>query len=224
MTFSIVAHDPASGALGVAVASKALACGSIVPWARSGVGAVATQAGANANYGPQGLDLLAAGQAPEAVVAALTGADAHAAHRQVAVMDARGRVAGYTGAACLDWSGGRSGAGRACQGNILTGPEVVDAMGAAFDATGGDLVARLLAALGAGQDAGGDRRGRQSAGLLVVGTPLAFWHDGRLVDLRVDDHADPIAELGRLVALWRDAGGGRPIGAPAPAPAPRRHG
>jgi uncharacterized Ntn-hydrolase superfamily protein len=206
MTFSIVAHDPATGDLGVAVASRALACGSVVPWARSGVGAVATQAGANVTYGPQGLALLATGRAPEAIVATLTGADPLAAHRQVAIMDARGRAAGFTGGACLAWAGGRTGPHWACQGNILTGPEVLDAMAAAFEATAGDLAARLLTALRAGQDAGGDRRGRQSAGLLVVRAPADFWHDDRLVDLRVDDHPDPIVELDRLIAVWRTAG------------------
>jgi uncharacterized Ntn-hydrolase superfamily protein len=216
MTFSIVAHDPATGDLGVAVASRALAAGSVVPWARAGVGAVATQAGANVTYGPQGLERLARGHAPDAVVAALTSADPDAAHRQVAVIDARGRAATFTGSACRAWAGGRTGPRWACQGNLLTGPEVVEAMGDAFAATPGALDVRLLAALVAGQGAGGDRRGRQAAAVLVVRAPLGFWHDGRLVDLRVDDHVDPVAELARLLALWRSEGGGRPIGAPAP--------
>jgi uncharacterized Ntn-hydrolase superfamily protein len=205
MTFTVVAHDLETGDFGIAVASRALAAGSVVPWARAGIGAVATQAGANVTYGPRGLDLLARGHPPEDVVAALTGADPHAAHRQVAVMDARGHAALFTGGECQPWAGGTSGAHYACLGNILAGPEVVAAMAAALEATPGDLDVRLLAALFAGQGAGGDRRGRQSAAMLVVREPGAFWHDDRRLDLRVDDHADPIAELGRLLNVWRDA-------------------
>jgi uncharacterized Ntn-hydrolase superfamily protein len=205
MTFTVVAHDPETGDFGIAVASKALAAGSVVPWARAGVGAVATQAGANVTYGPRGLDLLAGGHPPEDVVATLTGADPQAAHRQLAVMDARGHAALFTGGECRPWAGGTAGTGCACLGNILAGPEVVAAMTAALEATPGDLDVRLLAALFAGQAAGGDRRGRQSAAMLVVREPGAFWHDDRRLDLRVDDHADPIAELGRILNLWRDA-------------------
>lgn len=205
MTFSIVAHDPESGDLGVAVASKALATGSVVPWARAGIGAMATQAAANVRYGPRGLDQLAQGHAPDDVIARLTSADPHAAHRQVAIMDARGHAVTFTGGECQAWAGDTVGPHCACQGNLLTGPEVINAMAAAFASTPGDLDVRLLAALTAGQTAGGDRRGRQSAAMLVVREASDAWHDDRRVDLRVDDHADPIAELARLLNVWRAA-------------------
>lgn len=205
MTFSIVAHDPETGDFGVAVASKALAAGNVVPWARAGIGAVATQAGANVTYGPRGLDLLALGHTPEEVIASLTGVDPHAAHRQLAVIDARGHAATFTGDECQPWAGATVGAHCACQGNLLTGPEVVTAMAAAFAATSGDLDIRLFSALIAGQRAGGDRRGRQSAAMLIVREPSAFWHDDRRVDLRVDDHLDPVIELARILNVWRAA-------------------
>jgi uncharacterized Ntn-hydrolase superfamily protein len=206
VTFSIVAHDPDTGDLGIAVASKAPAVGTVVPYARAGIGAIATQASGNLTYGPRGVDLLVRGHAPEDVVAALTGDDPRAAHRQVAVVDARGRAATSTGDACQPWAGGAAGPHYACQGNVLAGPAVVDAMAAAFAVTPGDLDVRLLAALVAGQAAGGDRRGRQSAALLVVRAGSAFGFDDRLVDLRVDDHAEPIAELARILNVWRAAG------------------
>jgi len=207
MTFSIVACDlaAADGAeWGVAVASKFLAAGSVVPWARAGAGAVATQALANIAYGPEGLAALAEGLHAEATVARLTSADPDRAHRQLGIVDEAGRSAGYTGASCLDWAGGRTGAGWACQGNILSGPDVVDAMVDAFEATGDDLAARLLAALDAGDGAGGDRRGRQSAALLVVRRGGGYLGDSDVaVDLRVDDHSDPVRELGRLLSVHR---------------------
>ncbi|HEX9644083.1 MAG TPA: DUF1028 domain-containing protein [Acidimicrobiia bacterium] len=204
MTFSIVAHDAGAGEWGVAVASKYLAAGSVVPFAAADVGAVATQALVNVAYGRDGLALLADGADAERVVAALTDADEDAAHRQVGVVDGTGRAATYTGSECLYWAGGRTGPGYACQGNILVGPEVVDAMADAFTAAEGDLASRLVDALRAGDLAGGDARGRQSAGLLVVGSG-----DGHLessdvvVDLRVDDHLDPVLELVRLLAIHR---------------------
>lgn len=206
MTFSIVAWDPDASPpeWGVAVASKFLAVGAVVPWARAGVGAIATQAFANLAYGPEGLERLASGKAAEEVVNGLTGADEERAQRQVGIVDARGRAATFTGDECFDWAGGRTGWGYACQGNILTGPDVVDDMCGAFEATTGDLASRLLAALRAGDRAGGDKRGRQSAALLVVregggyggGTDLA-------VSLRVDDHEGPVAELERLFEIHR---------------------
>lgn len=205
MTFSIVGHDPASGDLGVAVASKFPAVGVVVPWAEAGVGAVATQAWARTAYGPEAIDLmrseppLTAPQALELLVDADAGRD----HRQVGMIDAAGRGATYTGSACMAWAGGRTGEGYVAQGNILTGPEVVDAMGAAFSSHGGDLVDRLLAALLAGDAAGGDRRGRQSAALLVVRAGGGYeGYTDRYVDLRVDDHPDAPAELARVFGVY----------------------
>ena len=206
MTFSIVAWDPDASPQewGIAVASKFLAVGAVVPWARAGVGAVATQAFANLAYGPEGLERLAAGRSAEAVVNGLTGPDEQREHRQVGIVDATGGAANFTGRECFDWAGGRTGRGYTCQGNILTGPEVVDRMCAAFEKTKGELAVRLLAAVSAGDQAGGDKRGRQSAAIVVVregggcggGTDLS-------VSLRVDDHAAPVQELERLFEIHR---------------------
>jgi uncharacterized Ntn-hydrolase superfamily protein len=204
MTFSIVAVDAERGELGVAVASKFLAVGAAVPWARAGVGAVATQALANLAYGRDGLALLEQGADPVTALRTLTGADELREHRQLGIVDARGVASSYTGGRCLDWAGGRTGEGVALQGNILAGPAVVDAMLEAWLATpGGDrLVDRLLAALRAGDEAGGDRRGRQSAAVLVVREGGGYMGgDDRACDLRVDDHPDPIAEVMRLRAI-----------------------
>ena len=205
MTFSIVAWDPQAPSgpeWGVAVASKFLAVGAVVGWARAGAGALATQAFANVAYGPEGLDRLGSGEDAEAVLRRLTEADEDRAHRQLGVVDALGRSATYTGAECFDWAGGRSGDGYCCQGNILVGREVVDAMCDAFESTGGDLAPRLIATLQAGDRAGGDRRGRQSASLLIVREGGAYGGGlDKAVDLRVDDHADPVPELTRLWEL-----------------------
>ena len=207
MTFSIVAWDPTTEAgpeWGVAVASKFLAVGSAVPWVAAGAGAIATQALANLGYGPEGLKLLAARRSAEAVVAELTGADPDREHRQLGVVDARGGAATFTGAECLDWAGGRTGEGYACQGNILTGPDVVDRMVEAFGSSTGELAFRLLAALEAGDSAGGDRRGRQSASLYVAREGGGYGGTiDRSIDLRVDDHAAPIPELRRLLDYHR---------------------
>jgi uncharacterized Ntn-hydrolase superfamily protein len=201
-TFSIVAFDPDAGALGVAVQSKFLAVGSIVPWARAGVGAVATQAMANFNYGPRGLELMSQGKTAEETVEALISADDEREHRQVGVVDARGRAATFTGGECFEWAGGVTGEHYAAQGNILVGRETVEAMAKTFEATAGDLAGRLLAALDTGQAAGGDSRGRQSAALLVVREGGGYGGDNdRVVDLRVDDHPEPIRELIRIRAL-----------------------
>jgi uncharacterized Ntn-hydrolase superfamily protein len=198
-TFSIVAFDPETDSLGVAVQSKFLAVGSVVPWARAGVGAVATQAMANYNYGPRGLDLMAEGHPARQTVEALTSADEDREHRQVGVVDARGRASTFTGSACFDWAGGVTGEHYAAQGNILVGEETVGAMAATFEETEGDLAARLLGALDAGQEAGGDSRGKQSAALLVVREGGGYGGDNdRVVDLRVDDHPEPIRELIRI--------------------------
>jgi uncharacterized Ntn-hydrolase superfamily protein len=203
MTFSLVGFDPGSASWGVAVASKFLAVGSMVPWGRAGAGAVATQAMANLSYGPDGLDLLAGGLSADQVVVQLTRADSEREHRQLGVVDASGRGSTWTGASCLDWAGGEAGDGYAVQGNILTGPEVVAAMAAAWHGGGGEVLARrLLAALAAGDQAGGDRRGRQSAALSVWRAGAAYGGELDLaVDLRVDDHGDPVAELARLLDL-----------------------
>lgn len=203
MTFSIVAFDAGSGSWGIAVASKFLAVGAVVPWGRAGAGAVATQATANLSYGPQGLALLAGGGSAEEVMAQLTGDDDQIEHRQVGVVDAQGRGASFTGGSCLDWAGGQAGDGFAIQGNILAGPQVVAAMADAWNAGAGEPIERrLVAALAAGDEAGGDRRGRQSAALHV-------WREGAAyggvldsaIDLRVDDHRAPIDELRRLLDL-----------------------
>ena len=201
-TFSIVAFEPETGSLGVAVESKFLAVGAIVPWARAGVGAVATQAMANYNYGPRGLDLMARGRTAEETVEALLSADDEREHRQLGVVDAAGRAASYTGSECFEWAGGVTGEHYAAQGNILVGPETVDAMADTFEGTAGDLAGRLLAALDAGQGAGGDSRGKQSAALLVVREGGGYGGDNdRLLDLRVDDHPEPIRELIRIRGL-----------------------
>ena len=203
MTFSIVAFDSDSGSWGIAVASKFLAVGAVVPWGRAGAGAVATQAMANLSYGPDGLDLLADSIAADQVVARLTGADDEREYRQIGVVDARGRGATFTGGSCLDWAGGEAGDGYAVQGNILVGPHVVAAMtGAWRERAGESFEQRLLGVLAAGDQAGGDRRGRQSAALRV-------WREGAAyggvldlaIDLRVDDHRAPVDELGRLLDL-----------------------
>lgn len=203
-TFSIVAHDPATGDLGVAVQSKFLAVGAVVPWAQAGVGAVATQAAANIRFGPDGLALLAAGQSAADALATLLAADPEREQRQVALVDAAGQAAAHTGRECMAWAGHRVGPGFAAQGNILAGERVVAAIAEAYQAASGELAERLLAAIAAGEAAGGDRRGRQSAALYVAraGGSYGGNHD-RYVDLRVDDHPEPIDELARLLRLHR---------------------
>ena len=203
-TFSIVAIDPENGDLGVAVASLVFGVGNHVPWAEPGVGAVATQAHMNGGYGPRGLELLKEGLTAQEVVDRLLEEDPYPRKegRQFAVVDAKGNVAVYTGPIANDWAGHIKGKGYTIQGNILTGPHVVQAMADAFENTKGELAERLYAALKAGDDAGGDRRGRQSAGLLVVrkGGGSAFNND-RLAYVNVNDHVDPVHELGRQLPL-----------------------
>lgn len=201
-TFSIVATDGIDW--GVAVASKFLAVGSAVPAARAEVGAIATQAMANTGYKTLGLELLEAGRPASEVVEVLTGDDEGREHRQLGVVDRHGSAATYTGSRCFEWAGGRTGKGCACQGNILAGPEVVDTLLTVFEASTGDLVDRLLAALQGGDLAGGDRRGRQSAAILVARRHAGYGgFDDRMVDLRVEDHPEPIPELARLLDLWK---------------------
>jgi len=204
MTFSIVARSEDGTHLGVAVASKFLAVGAAVPAARAGHGALATQAWANLGYKAEGLTLLADGLNAHATIDALIAGDDMREHRQLGVVDAHGNAETYTGSECMDWAGGVTGEGYAIQGNILTGPEVVDAIQTAWLATGPaePFARRLLAALAAGDLAGGDSRGRQSAALFIV-TPEGSYGGGTdvQVDLRVDDHSDPVPELSRLLAI-----------------------
>src|SRR3954471_12944635 len=198
-TYSIVACDLEAGQWGVGVQSRFLAVGSVVPWAEPNVGAIATQSYANPRYGPDGLALLKEGRTAEEVVEALTSADEGRAERQVGGVDAAGRAATFTGEECHDWAGGRTGAGYAAQGNILVSQETVDALAETFEASTGPLAERLLDCLHAAQAAGGDRRGQQSAALLVVEKDGGYAGlSDTLVDLRVDDHPRPLEELRRL--------------------------
>jgi uncharacterized Ntn-hydrolase superfamily protein len=204
VTFSIVARDGRTGQLGVAVASHFLAAGRLAPWARAGVGAVATQAFVDPSYGPLGLDLMAAGTGPHEALDRLRAADPDAGQRQVALLAATGGPAVHTGADCYPHAGHAVGPAASAQGNMLAAPGIPEGMLAAYEATAGDLAERLLAALRAAEVLGGDARGRQSASLLVVdGSRGAHAGAGVAVDLRVDDHPDPVAELGRLYDLHR---------------------
>jgi len=202
VTFSIVARDPETGDLGIAVASKFLAVGAVVPHARAGVGAVATQSAANVTYGPDGLAMLSEGTAADEAVRRLTDADEGREHRQLGIVDARGRAATYTGTGCIDWAGGRTADNVAAQGNILTGRDVVDALMDTFVAGGAPFPELLLRALKAADERGGDKRGRESAALLVVRENGGYGgNNDRWIDLRVDDHPAPIDELKRLLEL-----------------------
>ena len=201
-TFSIVARDPATGELGVAVQSRAFRAGAIVSYAKAGVGAVATQAAANQTYGPRGLDLLELGLSPDEVVEHLTGSDPGRDRRQLAVIDTHGRVRAYTGSGTSAWAGHIEGDNYSVQGNILAGEAVVQAMAEAFEGARGSLALRLMDALDAGEAAGGDARGKQAGGVLVV-RPIgdSGRTTDRWVDVRVDDHAEPFRELRRLVNM-----------------------
>jgi uncharacterized Ntn-hydrolase superfamily protein len=203
MTFSIVALDAATGDLGVAVASKFPCVGAVVPWARAGVGAVATQSWANTDFGPDGLRLMSGGLPADAALDAVLEPDADREERQVGFVDANGGATSFTGANCMDWAGGRTGDGFAVQGNILASADVVAALAETYARTQGDLCDRLLAALLAGDAAGGDRRGKQSAALLVVREAGGYeGRNDRYIDLRVDDHPDAPTELARLFTVW----------------------
>ena len=204
MTFSIVARDPEAGELGIAVQSKFLAVGAVVPWAQAGVGAIATQAWANTTYGPGGLDLLASGLSAKETIARLTGADDGRASRQVGIVAMHGEPATFTGDECFPWAGGHVGEHYTCQGNILVGEETVLSMARTFEQTTGHLCDRLMAALAAGQAAGGDSRGQESAALLVVRERGGYsGFNDRFIDLRVDDHPQPIEELQRILQLHK---------------------
>ncbi len=203
-TFSIVAFDPLTKDLGVAVQSRYFSVGSAVPWAESEVGAVATQADVNVSYGPRGLQLLKKGLTVEEVIHRLTEDDKEKEYRQLGVIDSRGNAQAFTGKKCLEWAGSKVGKNYAAQGNILVSEEVVKNMGKRFESTKGDLAERLVAALEGGEEAGGDARGRQSAAILVIrkGCGPAGYGD-RYIDLRVEDHSNPIGELRRLLGLHR---------------------
>jgi uncharacterized Ntn-hydrolase superfamily protein len=202
-TYSICACDLEAGQWGVATQSKFLAVGSVVPWAEPQVGAIATQAWANPSFGPNGLALLREGLSAHEVVEKLIAADPGRDERQLGVVDARGEGATFTGPGCLEWAGGRTGPGYAAQGNILVGPDTVDALATTFETSGGNpLASRLLDCLAAAQSAGGDRRGQQLAALLVVERDGGYAQlSDVLVDLRVDDHERPVEELRRLFGL-----------------------
>lgn len=215
-TFSIVAYDPDAKEWGVAVQSRFLGVGAVVPWAKAGVGAIATQSWANTTFGPRGLQLLEQGLSAQEVMDRLLDEDPGKERRQVGIVDAKGNVATFTGDRCMDWAGGRTGKNYCVQGNILAGQEVAAAMAAGFEKAQGDLGDRLIASLAAGQAAGGDRRGRQSASLLVVKEKGGYGgYNDRYRDVRVDDHETPIVELKRVYALHkrtfrqRGAGGRR---------------
>lgn len=199
MTWSIVARDPETGAFGVAIATRFFAVGALCPHARSGVGALATQALVNPIFGPRGLDLLEAGLPPAEVVARLLAADEGHEHRQLHMIGARGRLAQHTGAYCIGWCGHRGGTGYSVAGNMLAGGGVVEETANAYEANGRlPLAERLIAAMDAGQAAGGDKRGKQSAALRICTSEVY-----PRLDLRVDDHPEPLAELRRLYEVSR---------------------
>lgn len=204
MTFSIVAADGHTGEVGIAVESKFLSVGAVVPWVRAGAGAIATQAFANTSYGPRALELLAAGVSPEEAGKRLIADDDGRADRQFGIVDAAGNSYTFTGDKCIAWAGGIAGANFAAQGNCLAGAGVVDALASAFESAEGFFADRLLGALRAAQAAGGDKRGKQSAALVIEksGGGYAGFND-RYVDLRVDDHPEPIEELARLLELHK---------------------
>ncbi|MGA8858077.1 MAG: DUF1028 domain-containing protein [Candidatus Bathyarchaeia archaeon] len=202
-TFSIVAYDFENKDLGVAVQSKFPAVGAVVPWAKAKVGAVATQASVNVTFGSQGMRLLQEGLSAQEVLRKLLAQDLRQEVRQVAIVDSKGEVAAHTGKECMEWAGHVSGKGYSCQGNILASSRVVEAMARAYEESEGDLIDKLIAALSGGQAAGGDRRGQQSAAILIVREKGGYeGFTDRYVDLRVDDHAHPIEELKRVLGVY----------------------
>lgn len=201
-TFSVVGYDPDTKEWGVAVASKFLAVGSVVPWVEADAGAIATQSFANVAYGPRGLELLRKGKSAEETMKELIEGDDGREQRQVGIVDKDGNAATYTGKKCQAWAGGKTGKHYACQGNILAGPEVVDAMAKAFEEAKGPLAWRLMASLEAGDKAGGDKRGRRSAAIYVAKKKGGYaGGNDRYIDFRVDDHKEPIPELARVLEL-----------------------
>ena len=201
-TFSIVAYDPDEKEWGVGVASKYLAVGAVVPWAKASVGAIATQSYANTSYGPKGLGLLAQGWSAEVTMKLLTDEDKDKDYRQVGIIDANGNAATFSGSKCSKWAGGKTGKNYACQGNILKGEAVVNDMAKAFEDEKGPLAWRIMAALEAAEKAGGDSRGKQAAAILVVREKAGSGgFNDRMIDFRVDDHEEPIEELARILSL-----------------------
>ncbi len=201
-TFSIAGYDPGAQEWGIGVQSKFLAVGAVVPWAQAGVGAVATQSYANTSFGPDGLALMSQGYSAEEALGQIVARDEDSARRQVGLVDALGRAATFTGDECHAWAGGLTGTHYAAQGNILVSGATVEAMAKAFEGTQGELADRLVAALAAGQAAGGDRRGQQSAAVLVVRPQGGYGgYNDRYLDLRVDDDPAPIERLRALVDL-----------------------
>ncbi len=199
-TFSIVAYDPDRKEWGVGVASRVMAVGAIVPFGKAGVGAIATQSYANKSYGPKGLALLAKGKSPEEVIKILTKADNRRDFRQIGMIDAKGNVANYTGAKCVKYAGSKTGKNYSCQGNLLAGKKVIDDMAAAFEKSEDRLAFRIMAALQAAEEAGGDKRGKQSAAILILREKGGYaGYDDRYIDLRVDDHKSPVQELERIL-------------------------
>jgi uncharacterized Ntn-hydrolase superfamily protein len=202
MTYSIVAYDPTEGAWGVGVASKFLAVGAVVSWARAGAGAVATQSFCKMGFGPDGLAMMAEGKSAQETLDALLANDQQASMRQVGVVDAQGGSAAHSGGDCFEWKGHKLGEGFTCQGNILTGGNTLDAMAETFSSASGELADRLVAALLAGDTVGGDKRGKQGAAVLVVKANGGYGGDtDRYLDLRVDDDPEPVQKLSKLVGL-----------------------
>ena len=202
-TFSTVARDSSNGDLGVIVQSKFPAVGAIVPWAHAEIGAIATQAWANSSYGPHGLELISQGKSAIEALKILIESDEKQEHRQVGIVDSKGNAAAHTGEECMDWAGHIIGKGFSCQGNILAGERVVSSMAEAFESTEGDLIDRLFACLKAGQAEGGDKRGMQSAAILVVRQGGGYeGGNDRYVDVRVDEHPRPIEELERIFNVY----------------------
>ncbi len=201
-TFSLVARDLETGELGIVVASKYLAVGSAVPFANAKIGAIATQSYVNVDYGPDGLALLSQGKNPKETLDLLLSRDSGKDYRQVGLLNLMGKPEAFTGSKCMPWAGHKLGTNYTAQGNLLAGPKVIDDMAKAFEEAKGPLASRLFKALKAGDEAGGDKRGRQSAAILIVkpkGGPNGF--GDRWIDLRVDDHPAPVKELGRLLEL-----------------------
>ena len=202
-TFSIVAFDPDTKELGVAVQSRFLAVGSIVPWAEAGVGAIATQARGNPTFGPKGLSLLKEGKSPEEVINLLIKDDNEKEHRQIGVIDSKGNTANYTGKECIDWAGSSKGENFSAQGNMLVNEKTITDMAHTFKNEKGTLAERLVTSLRAAQNAGGDSRGKQASALYVVKKNGSYGgYSDRYIDLRVDDHENPIEELDRLLKLF----------------------
>ncbi|MEE2884614.1 MAG: DUF1028 domain-containing protein [Chloroflexota bacterium] len=204
MTFSIVAFDPTTDEIGVAVATKNLAVGSVVPWAKAKVGAIATQASANVDFGPKGLRLLETKSNVTDVLDTLINSDSGRDHRQIGIVNSNGETSAYTGKSCVPWAGHFQGEYYSCQGNMLTGEQVVKSLAQTFEVTNGLLPERMIAGLESAESAGGDKRGKQSAAIYIAKLDSGWeGKSDRYIDLRIDDHIDPIPELKKLLFLHR---------------------